>query len=532
MLALAAGAPGLFAAAPLHAATWFVAAEASAASDRNPGTEARPLKTIGEAMKRLRPGDTVEVGPGVYRETVIVPRLAAAADGSPTVIRAREPGRAIVRGSDVFGGWVPLGDGRHALEWRNTEPAQVFVDGQPLRQVGGTVFEGFPGRAGHELAGAHAKEGGIWPGRRSGDASSLAAGEFTFDAAARRLVLRPAAGGTAPAAVEVAVRAHVLLAEDATALHLVGLVFEHANTSATGRQGALKVFGRDNVVREVVIRHMDSIGLQFFGQGGRVLDSRIEDCGQMGLNARGRELLFAGNRFLRNNHRGFNKWWEAGGVKVIGGEGLHDSVFRDNVFAFNQGDGLWIDWMNTRIRIERNVAAFNTGFGIHYEASQRGVIEGNAAYGNGQHGIYLLESTDSRVERNVSVANGLDGIVIADGTRSRERPQLVPRGNRVADNVVGWNDDLQLMLPEPAIATESDRNRFIAERAPLLVRGWRSLTNRPAQGLEAWRSRTGLDLFSSESVAPRPAGVVALLRERRLVDTAALRALVEPAAAR
>lgn len=38
------------------------------ASDRNPGTEARPLKTISAAEKLAQPGDTVLVRAGVYRD--------------------------------------------------------------------------------------------------------------------------------------------------------------------------------------------------------------------------------------------------------------------------------------------------------------------------------------------------------------------------------------------------------------------------------------------------------------------------------
>ena len=526
------GALLLAAALPAMAATWVVEGASPQANDGQAGNAEAPLKTLGEAMRRLRPGDEVVVGPGVYRELVVVPRLPAG--GPTTIVRAREAGRAILRGSEVVEGWRALGGGRFSVSWAGRpEPAQVYVGGRALRQVAGTVFGGYPLRAGHELEPAHRSEGGIWLGRVPGDLSTLRAGDFFFDLGTQSLHLRlpeGAAPGPAPSGtVEVSVRPYVFLAEAANRLRIEGLVFEHANTSSIARQGAVKVFGNENVLTGVVIRRMDSVGLQLFGTGSQLLDSVIEDNGQLGLNARGRQLTIARNTVLNNNLRGFNKWWEAGGIKIIGDQGLHDSSFVDNVVAFNRGDGLWIDWDNTRIRISGNTAAYNTGFGIHYEASSTGWIDGNASYGNGQRGIYVFESSDTRVEGNVVLANGLEGIVVADGERSAQRPQMKPRNNRVTGNVVGWNKDIELMLALPEMNNQSDGNVFLAERAPGLVQGWTSLSNRPARGLASWRQRSGLDTQSRELVAPLPAALAATLREQRLLRPQALRELLQAA---
>ena len=57
---------------PLAAATYYVDQASAGASDKNPGTQAAPWKTISRAAgaKELKPGDTVLIGSGVYRETV------------------------------------------------------------------------------------------------------------------------------------------------------------------------------------------------------------------------------------------------------------------------------------------------------------------------------------------------------------------------------------------------------------------------------------------------------------------------------
>ena len=46
-----------------------------AAQDAGDGAAARPHKTLAHAMKQLRPGDTLNIGSGIYRETLIFPDI-------------------------------------------------------------------------------------------------------------------------------------------------------------------------------------------------------------------------------------------------------------------------------------------------------------------------------------------------------------------------------------------------------------------------------------------------------------------------
>ena len=52
------------------AAEYYVTAESLQATDANPGTKAAPFKTAGQACAIARPGDTVLLGGGTYRETL------------------------------------------------------------------------------------------------------------------------------------------------------------------------------------------------------------------------------------------------------------------------------------------------------------------------------------------------------------------------------------------------------------------------------------------------------------------------------
>ena len=59
-----------------------------------------------------------------------------------------------------------------------------------------------------------------------------------------------------------------------------GIKFEHSNTSATQRQGAVFLTGSRNVVRNAVIQNMDSFCVMIDGDDSALLTSTITNCGQ------------------------------------------------------------------------------------------------------------------------------------------------------------------------------------------------------------------------------------------------------------
>jgi Ricin-type beta-trefoil lectin domain-like len=125
--------------------------QSSQASDSNDGSEAAPLKTIVGALKSAAPlrsqGRKVRVlfYPGVYREhlisgagdqqgeTVPWPYWNLPDADTELVFEAKEPGRAIISGADVWTGWRSLGNGRWARDW-------PFDWGAP--KAGSTIAEG------------------------------------------------------------------------------------------------------------------------------------------------------------------------------------------------------------------------------------------------------------------------------------------------------------------------------------------------------------------------------------------------------
>jgi parallel beta-helix repeat protein len=87
------------------AAAYYVDGGNRVANDGNPGTEARPFKTIGRGVQSLQPGATLLIKAGTYRETVILTRSGTEAD--PIRIRAYpgDEGKVVINAAEPVTNW-------------------------------------------------------------------------------------------------------------------------------------------------------------------------------------------------------------------------------------------------------------------------------------------------------------------------------------------------------------------------------------------------------------------------------------------
>lgn len=108
---------------------WHVDTRHADADDANPGTRARPLKSISAAALRAEPGDSVRVWPGVYRERV-APRRGGQAD-APIEYESVERHAAVIKASEV---WLPewrglqQGPQGNTIGWAPIDAAMFEVD--------------------------------------------------------------------------------------------------------------------------------------------------------------------------------------------------------------------------------------------------------------------------------------------------------------------------------------------------------------------------------------------------------------------
>ncbi|HXV11540.1 MAG TPA: right-handed parallel beta-helix repeat-containing protein [Burkholderiales bacterium] len=500
--------------APAVAAVRVVDPAHPAARDAGDGGKAQPYVTLGYAMKRLQAGDTLYIAPGTYRESLIFPERDWS--GAPTSVQPAGKGTVLVKGSDVVTGWKRLEDGLYVKRPWKFNSQQVYVAGQPLRQIGGTILNGYPERADHPMKKLHAGQGGIWPGRVPGGREQLAPGSFFYDAAEQSLYVRVAPGASLDGRiVEVSVRPYLALAKGIKGLIFTGLTFQHANTTAVSQAAAVSLTGDRMVIDGIEVRDVDGNGLDISGDGNVVRNSRAIFCGQVGMKIRGRANKVIDNETSFNNTRGFNKWWEAGGAKFVGNGGLRDSEVRGHRAIGNRGDGIWFDWMNSNNKIHGNVAAYNSGFGIHYEASRQGYIYNNFVFGNRQRGIYLPNSSESLVAYNLVVANGSEGIVVVDEGRRSSKKDLLPRSNRVLGNIIAWNAKAALVIPPQDLDNASDYNLYLSRsEPPTFSSGWPSRASPLRQGLAAWRNASGQDQNSWHEHLQPPPNLAAALDSR------------------
>jgi len=315
--------------------------------------------------------------------------------------------------------------------------------------------------------------------------------------------------------VELSDQPYLIYGHDVEGVTVRRLRIRHASTSTFGRGEAVMLIGRRLRIEQLDVQQVDAGGVGVKGEDIVVEHSQVAFAGQFGVAAKGHRIRVAYNHFHDNNTRGFDKWWEAGGAKLVG-EGPYDSEFVGNLVENNLGDGVWFDYGPTRNLISGNLVRLNSGFGIHYEASYEGLITGNVVVLNGQRGIYLPQSSRSLVAGNLVALNGMEGIVVVDEGRRHPRGELdfEPKGNTVCGNLVAWNRGGAIVLPARLLDNRSDRNTVVGTGAEALFSlGWWPERLRPVNlALEEWRTTTGQDRQSAMVRLARPAGAEAMLR--------------------
>jgi len=99
---------------------YYVDGSAPNAADSNPGTDARPWKTLNRAgkAKELKPGDTVFIKSGIYREDFWI--KASGEPGKPITFAAAPGARVVIKGSELI-----------TQEWTKVTPERAEKEPYP-----------------------------------------------------------------------------------------------------------------------------------------------------------------------------------------------------------------------------------------------------------------------------------------------------------------------------------------------------------------------------------------------------------------
>ena len=192
---------------------------------------------------------------------------------------------------------------------------------------------------------------------------------------------------------------------------------------------------------EVRLNH----GIGIASSSGVVRRNFVHDNGQLGVASTGltrSRLMYEENEIAYNNYAGYHGAWQAGGGKWTTSS---DVILRNNYIHDNRGPGIWFDYDNKDILIEKNHVANNAREGILIEASFDALVRGNRVEQNGFEdrppltlGAGILNASSARVEvyGNI-VKNNYNGISATERGRG-----IGPYGARevtgyyVHDNVI------------------------------------------------------------------------------------------------
>ncbi|MEM8600021.1 MAG: right-handed parallel beta-helix repeat-containing protein [Bacteroidota bacterium] len=422
------------------------------ASDANPGTRDAPWRSIGRATGRgvVEPGDAVLIRSGVYREFVR-PQVGGTSESARVTYAAYPGDEVVVSGTvEANGGWFQQGE-TWTLPWTYGSMERYGDDPVFRREMliaDGTVL------------------------RPVADRAALAPGTFWIEgsSAEPRAVWARFPGDRAPSSfrsIEVAVEPHLFAplgrnyyAECGDAdmpgwIRLAGFTFRHATNHA--QWGVLCAGSIGGLVEDVTVAWTNGSGIDPGGRQHVFRRVRALDNGQIGWSGSCVDCLFEDCEASRNNWKGYDPFWEAGGGKWSLTE---RSTFRRFRALDNEGPGLWLDIENydnviegtyaegnsiagimlehetRRTLVQHNVAVGTrwnawSGAGLLSQAASENVIVHNTFAGNEGHGLWLRLDPDRRAPdgRNVVASN----VIVGNGTNAAEAYDVQVRGETQAE---------------------------------------------------------------------------------------------------
>ena len=496
---------------PSVAADYVVAQKDPAAADSNAGTVDKPFKTLAAGLAHMKPGDTMLVRAGTYRESMMMLKDAwsfAGVDWKPFTTGDAEhpirilnwPGeRPVVKGSEVVTGWKKHKADVYVKDWA-VNSQQVFCDGKILQQIGGEL----------------PKDLAIWfKGKKGKSLDDLEKGSFFCDVAGKKVYVWLADGSDPNQhEMEVSVRPHLLLIKINHA-YVRGITFTHSNTSTWTAWPAASMVGTHDKIEDCDFVWCDFCGLGMAGDFNDVVHCRFNHNGDSGFGANGRGHRMIGCEFSFNNYRRFNSGWHAGAMKFNG----YDILFSDCTCEGNiDSPGFWNDGECQGITIENSRSIDNDGAGIMIEIGERVVIRNNILRGNGT-GVYLSNSSFCNVYHNTFYRNKGAGVAALGVNRVNawffddEKSGYGPaRGNVVWGNIFmdnSWREDSKgkpapingsdLILPNPEISSNdgnlSDYNLFYRSNKVVgtFAYNW---GEKSFADLKAWQEQAGQDKHS------------------------------------
>lgn len=488
------------------ATTFHIDQKNPLASDTNSGTKDKPWKTVGRACReKLRPGDTIWIHDGIYREWIEFKDIHGTKD-NPIVIRGDSPLKTSLRGSDIFvGKWkraspdkVKNGLRVWVTHCNYDKISQVVVNGnRELQQIGTDPYHRAI-RINKRLPSEKVSQGN--------GVKDLFFDSFFHDAKNRLLYV--AMGGRPQwNNFEIGVRPGVLKLARCSNVTVKNLSARHSRGTYVN---LIDIFQCNSIVADNIVAEQGDFGGFRFGktQNSILKNSYLRNNGNNGFTfQRAKGCKIVDSVIQGNNTRNFRRGWHAGGTKNVGSQ---DCSIEGCEVAYNNGSGIWFDINCASIRIASNRIHHNNGSGIHHEISfSPTIIENNLIYGNTTRGVYISASSGVVIRNNTVIGNG-DGIILHGMPRPgkgevglRPASPWALKDNLVEYNIIGLNGTEwgrpQLLIAQNYMVKKaekliennaSDYNLILSEQEVVWPDWGQSWT------ISEWREKTGNDRHS------------------------------------
>lgn len=430
----------------------------SNASDQNPGTESRPLKTISKAVeiaeqnKKRGIGVKVLIYPGVYREQIDLRLSKKGIDTDASlVIEAKEKGTVQVNGSDIWTDWKASSKpGVYVHDWpydwglsRDTSANLgaemkehmrhreiIFIDDKPLRQVlrkkllePGTFYVSEP-------------EDSIY------------------------LQLRPLEN-IADVKIEVGIRDNLIIAHHRKNLVIRGLDFCKAGNYPMHNY-AMSIAGGENLlIEDCSISWNNGGSFAVFYCSNTIMRRCVANYNGYSAN-----LGFLENCLFEDIETSYNNWrgawaryysWSVAGIKAMP---IHSTIFRNHRAIGNECAALWFDSDVKDIVVEDSFYADNRLQGIILENVQGPVLIKNTVMCFNEYGIGFSKAGDVTFEGNVVYGNKSGQIAIDNSEKA------VISGLWTQDKITSRNENI--VFRDNVIVSTTEQSHWLSSKSPLI----------------------------------------------------------------
>jgi len=485
-------------------------------NDEGPGTQLEPFKTIQHAADIAKPGDTITVHEGVYREEVSPPRGGTSDDAR--IVYQAAPGETVeIRGSEIVTGWTQQADAIWTIELPNTlfgnfNPFADEVTGDWFNPKGRKHHTGCVYQNGEWLFEAASKEDLLTLKRKAWFAlvdETTTTIWATFD-------------GQDPndSLTEVNVRQTVFYPRKPFVNYITvrGFKMRHAAPKwapPTAEQMGLigTHWSKGWIIEDNEISHSINVGLSLgkygdeFDNRGPTAEAYLDSIDRARTKMKWNKETI-GSHVVRNN---VIAWCEQAGV--VGSMGGIFSTIRDNhihhvytqrrftgaemggikihaaIDTLIEGNrvhdafgGIWLDWMAQGTRVTSNLCYGNADYDLFLEVN---------------HGPFLIDNNIflSRLAKHHSqggaYVHNLFGGVVGAVTDPRHTPYFKAHSTeKVADHVLNVGDD------------RFYNNMFNGKRGSHIDKGWWEGMKTHAD----WRFGYGLWIYENRPQAPQVAG--------------------------